>query len=194
VADKPSYLGLLNGIACAEARAERFLSAWADATPDPDVRKALRTVVAREAEHAAAFAKRVNELGFEVRDTEDDKFEWRMEIATSDRSDLEKADLLGVPSELPDPSTPDMFDGYFRDHSIDIQTGELLGRYIAEERDTNRILFACAANLRACEVEPEPADDSERLVALEAKIDAACRAIEEVRQIVCAQTMPTPSA
>jgi len=32
MAEKPSYLKLLNGISCAETRAFQYLSAWADVT------------------------------------------------------------------------------------------------------------------------------------------------------------------
>ncbi len=195
MAEKPSYLKLLNGISCAETRAHQYLSAWADVTTDPDVRAVLRTVAAREGEHGMAFAKRINELGFEVQPTDDPKFATRMEIACSDRSDLEKAEMLDLLEFATEPDEPDVFDGFFRDHSIDIQTGELLGRYIAEERDTIRRLRGCHAQLsaKACDT-PEQSEPPDRLAALEGKIDAACRAIEELRQIVCAQTMPAPSA
>ena len=191
MAEKPSYLKLLNGISCAETRAFRYLSAWAAVTTDPDVRAVLHTVAAREGEHGMAFAKRVNELGFELQPTDDPKFAERMEIAGSDRSDLDKAEALGVLEFATAPDAPDVFDSFFRDHTIDIQTGQLLGRYIAEERDTIRLLQGCRAKLaaNACDVAESP----DRLVALEGKIDAACRAIEELRQIVCAQTMPAPS-
>ena len=115
-----------------------------------------------------------------------------MEIAGSDRPDLEKAELLGVLEYATAPDAPDIFDSFFRDHTIDIQTGELLGRYIAEERDTIRLLQGCRAQLAAktCDTAESP----DRLAALEGKIDAACRAIDELRQIVCAQTMPAPSS
>jgi rubrerythrin len=191
MAEKPSYLKLLNGICCAETRAHQYLSAWADVTTDADVRAVLRKVAAREGEHGMAFAKRINELGFEVQPTDDPKFADRMEIAGSDRSDLEKAELIGLLEYATAPDTPDVFDGFFRDHSIDIQTGELLGRYIAEERDTLRLFQGCHAQLqaKACATTESP----DRLAALEGKIDAACRAIEDLRQIVCAQTMPAPS-
>ena len=43
---------------------------------------------------------------------------------------------------------PDIFDGVFRNHSIDIRTGELLGRYIAEERDSGRLLRSCYEQLK----------------------------------------------
>ena len=63
---KPSYLGLLNAIAYGEGEGAEYLAAWAGVTSDPEVRRALRTVIAREAEHAAAFTKRLDELGYEV--------------------------------------------------------------------------------------------------------------------------------
>ena len=39
----------------------------------------------------------------------------------------------------------------FDDKSIDIQTGALLGRYIAEERDSGRLLTSCYRQLCAAE-------------------------------------------
>ena len=108
MAEKPSYLKLLNGISCAETRAFRYLSAWADVTTDPDVRAVLHTVAAREGEHGMAFAKRVNELGFELQPTDDPKFAERMEIAGSDRSDLDKAEALGVLEFATAPDAPDV--------------------------------------------------------------------------------------
>ena len=54
-------------------------------------------------------------------------------------------DTLGYNfSEPPKPSDEgDRLVDLFRDTSIDIQTGELLGRYIAEERDTGRLFRSC---------------------------------------------------
>ncbi len=186
MADKPSYLGLLNGIACAETRAHAYLSAWAEVTPDPDVRAVLRKIALREGEHGMAFAKRINELGFDVRESDDPNFEKNMEIARSERSDLEKLEALGILRFRKD-DEPDIFDSFFRDHTIDIQTGELLGRYIAEERDTLRLLQGCKAQL---EGRANGSASADRLASLEDKLDTVCRAVEELRQIVCAQTMP----
>ena len=101
MADKPSYLGLLNAVANAESQAHAYLTAWADVTPDPDVRNVLRTIAAREGEHGMSFAKRVNELGFEVEPRDDFGFDEKMKIAASDCSDLEKLDALGVLQLLP---------------------------------------------------------------------------------------------
>ena len=150
MSDKPSYLGLLNAIAVAETNAHRYLRAWISVTQDPEVRSVLSTVAAREGEHGMSFAKRINELGYEVRERDDHEFERRMEVAGSERTDLEKMELIGL-ERLDTGHEPDLFDGFFRDHSIDIRTGELLGRYIAEERDSARLLRSCHDRLRLTE-------------------------------------------
>ena len=184
--DKPTYLGLLNAIALAETRAHCYLNAWKDVTPDPQVRAILSTVAHREGEHGMSFAKRINELGFEVREKEDPEFERKLEIARSNRSDCEKMELLGL--GRPDPER-DVFDSFFNDHSIDIRTGELLGRYIAEERDSTRLLCQCRTQLLAASDGDAQSIRSDQLAQLDSKVDALCRAVEELRQVVCAQTM-----
>lgn len=192
MADKPSYLGLLNGVSCAETRAHCYLTAWAEVTADPDVRAVLLTVAAREGEHGMAFAKRINELGFELQPTDDPGFEGRMELAASrDKTDLEKLEAIGLLDYCPAEGEPDIFDNFFRDHSIDIQTGELLGRYIAEERDSLRLITGCASILKS---RTNGSAASDQLAGLENKVDAVCRAVEELRQIVCAQAMPATTA
>ena len=148
MSDKPSYLGLLNAIAVAEAQAHEYLTVWADKTPSPDVRRVLLTVAAREGEHGMSFAKRINELGYEVRCNDDSAREKAMELVRSDRSDLKKMEKLKLHT-LDSGDKPDIFDGLFKDHSIDIRTGELLGRYIAEERDSARVLRSCYEQLVA---------------------------------------------
>lgn len=69
---------------------------------------------------------------------------------------------------------PDLFDGFCADHSIDIRTGELLGRCIAEERDPARLLRACYQQLCAAAA-GGPADD--RVTALEGKVDELCATV-----------------
>lgn len=144
---KPTYLGLLNTISLAESRAHRYLTAWASISTDPGVREVLLKVAAREGEHGMSFAKRINELGYQLRPKDDPSEEGPMEIVRSERSDLEKMEALGL-DKLDTGDAPDVFDDIFRDHTIDIRTGELLGRYIAEERDTARLLRACYERLR----------------------------------------------
>jgi rubrerythrin len=195
MADKPSYLGLLNAVANAESQAHAYLTAWADVTPDPDVRAVLLTIAAREGEHGMSFAKRINELGFELQPTDDFGFDEKMGIATSECTDLEKLEALHV-LDFVSGDEPDVFDNFFRDHTIDIRTGELLGRYISEERDTLRLLQGCCAELTARNATANASTGAaaDRLASLEDKIDAVCRGVDELRQIVCAQTMPTATA
>ena len=146
--DKPSYLGLLNAISIAESQAHAYLTAWADVTKDAEIRELLLRVAAREGEHGMSFAKRINELGYEVRCNDDSAREKAMELVQSDRSDLKKMEKLKLHT-LDTGDKPDIFDGLFKDHSIDIRTGELLGRYIAEERDSLRLLRCCYDRLTA---------------------------------------------
>ncbi|MGH1492332.1 MAG: hypothetical protein ACRBK7_23580 [Acidimicrobiales bacterium] len=136
----PSYLGLLNAIAVAETAAEPLFTAWADKTDDAELEKTLRFVGMREGEHGKAFAKRMLELGYEVREPAvpgpDPEL---LKIAGSRRSDLRKFSDLGFGRGQAD---SDVFDNMFNDKNIDPITGGLLGRYIAEERDSVRRLSA----------------------------------------------------
>lgn len=146
MSDKPSYLGLLNAIAVAEAAAEDYLTCWADTTDRDDVAGVLRTVALREGEHAKAFAKRICELGFDLRPAEADP--GPLDVAASTTlTDREKFEKLGLGEDRGD--EPDVFTGMFADQSIDIQTGGLLGRYIAEERDSGRMFRDCYQQLCA---------------------------------------------
>lgn len=145
MADKPSYLGLLNAIALAEAKAHRYLMAWVAVTPDPEVRAVLQKVAWREGEHGMSFAKRIDELGFSLRHKDDPSVDSDMEVAAStELSDLEKMEHFGLHAL---DRVLGGFDDIFKDHSIDIRTGELLGRYVAEEFDTARLLAGCYASL-----------------------------------------------
>jgi hypothetical protein len=192
MSDKPSYLGLLNAISLAETRAYQQLTVWIEATTNPDVECVLRKVAAREGEHGLAFAKRIDELGYQLRDKEDPGFEKRMAIVGSDVSDLEKFEKLGYGRLDSDVLTA--FDNVFADHTIDIQTGELLGRYIAEEFDTARLLRSCYQALKEQAGQTSSNGVQAQIAALDTKVDALCRAVDELRQIVCAQTMPAERA
>jgi hypothetical protein len=177
MSEKPSYLGLLNAIALGEARAHTYLTAWADKSPSEEVACVLRTVAAREGEHGMSFAKRINELGFQVQERDDPDFDRRMAIASSDRTDLEKMEKFGY-GKRPAADAPDFFDNIFKDHTIDIRTGELLGRYIAEERDSGRLLRSCYEQLAAgADV---GAASNDRLAAIEEKLDAVCAAVGQL--------------
>ena len=185
MSDQPTYLKLLRGIANAESDAHCYLSAWRDTTTNDDVRAVLTTVASREGEHGMAFAKRVLELGFEFERKEDPSLVEKMSVARSNCSDMEKAEYFGLTRAE---NTLSFFDNVFKDHSIDIRTGELLGRYIAEEHDTARLAKCCYDAL--CALPAQEANAATAFAGLEAKVDSLCRSVEELRQIVCAQTMP----
>ncbi|MCU1503563.1 MAG: hypothetical protein JWM12_2917 [Ilumatobacteraceae bacterium] len=147
MSDKPSYLGLLNAIAVGELGGEVLFNEWAAATPDENVRAVLQTVALREGEHAKSFAKRINELGFSVIPKDDPGLPERCSIAGSaDLDDCEKFQRLGFTKA---PADKDIFSNFFDDITMDIQTGELMGRYVSEERDTGRMLRSCYAAISA---------------------------------------------
>lgn len=165
---EPTYLPLLRRIANAECNAEVYLSAWAAATPRGDVRQVIARVALREGEHAKAFQKRVCELGYDMSIEEAAETAERASIgAAADLTDREKFEKLGL-GKRPDPSVPDRWAGYFEDSTIDIGTGELLGRFISEERDSTRLLAGCYAALCA---EEAGAGDGAAPVGVEARLD-----------------------
>ena len=146
---KPSYLGLLNAISVAETDAGCYLTEWAKVTPSDDVRAVLNTIALRESEHGMVFAKRIDELGYCVQPRPDPKQAEKMAIASSKGlSDKEKFEALGL-GKAPTNGTADVFDTFFENKDLDPVTGGLLGRYVAEERDSGRKLAACYAILRA---------------------------------------------
>jgi rubrerythrin len=185
MSDKPSYLGLLNAIANAEGDAHTYLRVWAERTPSEDVRCVLLKVAAREGEHVMSFARRINELGYEVRRKDDERRSQALEIVNSDCSDLEKMRALKL-HKIDRGDKPDIFDDFFKDHTIDIATGELLGRYIAEERDTGRLLRSCYEQLKAASVDIDLTPTGDRLESLEREVDALTTAVTELAHALTA--------
>ena len=139
MSDKPSYLGALNAIVNGERRGFEFLNAWSQMSPDADISLMLKTVALREAEHAATFEKRMCELGYTLREKTDTNFDKTMTLACSDVPHLTKFEKLGY-DKTPDEGDEDQLLRLLANKSIDPQTGALLGRFIAEERDSGRIL------------------------------------------------------
>ena len=191
MADTPTYLGLLNAIALAESRAHCYFEAWVAVTPNPAVKEVLQTVSWREGEHGMAFAKRINELGCQLREKDDPRSDKAMAVASSDMRDVEKFRELRL--HRIGEEVLGFFDNVFADHTIDVQTGMLLGRYIAEEHDSARLLRQCYEALVAGE---DSGDDDrseavdERLDLLTGQVESLCRAVDELRQIVGAQATP----
>ena len=189
--ERPTYLPMLEAIANAERQGHEYYKAWYDHATDPDLRETMRIVATRELEHSLAFTKRIDELGFECQPAEILDFSKQIEIVTSDCSDYEKSqalELTDLAEKILDPKN-DPFRRLFNDLTIDVQTGALLGRYIAEERDSARMLAACATAMVAKYGSADDcADESvDRLAALEEKLDAACAAIEQLQATVSAK-------
>ena len=86
----PHYLELLDNIASGERRAGVFLQAWADTTPDPELRACLSMVAHRETSHYHIFKRRIAELGYLWTDIQDPNFEERLKVSGSAMSDVEK--------------------------------------------------------------------------------------------------------
>jgi hypothetical protein len=176
----PSCTGILSAIATGEGRGYQLLSAWAERTSDPALARLLRLVALRCREHAAAFARRLYELGVEHADTASAEFDAQLSIARSNASDREKfRRLLGFGDAEPgDDPLPDVF----ADQSIDLETGLLLGRYIATERDSERRLRQLYADLKP----PRGSAGGAPLVDLDdiyVQLDRLTRMIEELKSL-----------
>lgn len=185
---RPSYLPLLNAIAVNERKGEILLTAWADATGDRDLEATLRFVAIREGEHAWAFTKRMCELGYPVAEEDAyqvfEDFEGLLDCVCSSATDAEK--VATVKGSLSSRSGRDPFLRFFEDTSIDPATGALLGRYIAEERDSDRRLQAAwdevleNAGSDASEQVSEPTSE---LAELRATIKALKKEVKALRRL-----------
>lgn len=176
MSDKPSYLGLLNAIAVAEQRGFELLDAWRQATPDARLAGVLQQVAIREREHAAAFAKRVCELGYEVRQAPSPEFDDALACAGSTAPDADKfRHVLGYGG--PRDGEEDPLGRVFEDRTIDVQTGALLGRFIAEERDSEQLLRTA---WHACR---RATDEDTVLTDIATRIDRLARTLEELKQL-----------
>lgn len=181
MSDKPTYLGLLNAIAVGEARGHAVLGAWRDATADRELADVLNVVAIREQEHAAAFTKRLCELGFGVKESPSEEFERTLSLARSAASDAEKfRGVLGYGAPG-DAHKPDPLASLFDDTTIDPQTGALLGRFIAEERDSERRLRDACARVTPAATANGTGD--ELLADVAARIDKLARTIEELKAL-----------
>ena len=146
MADKPSYIGLLNAIANGERVGHKIFRNWSKVTTCDEIRGTLQTVAIREAEHAWAFEKRLCELGFGLKAKPFPDLKKTLKIAKSDATDIEKFEHLGYGKKSK--GGEDGLMKLLEDKTIDPQTGALLGRFICEERDTGRRLKACYETLK----------------------------------------------
>jgi len=159
MAKKPSYVGLLNAIANGERGGHELFQTWSASTQDKKLKKTLDMVAIREMEHSWAFEKRLSELGFDLRAPADasgkEALAKHVALLGSNVSDAEKFASFGIgdagsaakkpkkgskKSAKKTDAEPDKLLMILADSSIDPTTGELMGRFIAEERDTGRRL------------------------------------------------------
>jgi rubrerythrin len=155
MSDKPSYFGLLNELSLAETDGYAIGNEWLAVTDNDGVRAMLESINERERHHGQMFAEHIKELGFSLEPRDDPnppERVKRMEIASSKTmTDLEKFEALGVVAALATEgdADKDFLTKLFVDTSIDVETGELLGRYICEERESGREFRACYEKLCA---------------------------------------------
>ncbi len=138
---KPSYIGLLNAIANGERDGYELFSAWSNSTSDKLLQPTLNMIAVREMEHSWAFEKRLSELGFSLRRTVNKSLKKQARLLKSKASDEDKFASFGIglTSDKPQNEVDSLLQ-ILADKSIDPQTGELMGRFISEERDTGRQL------------------------------------------------------
>lgn len=189
----PTFLPLLNSIAVNEAKGQKLLGAWAAATRDPQLKEALTFVSIREGEHAMAFTKRLCELGHAVDEASAYQvfrnFDELLACACSDATDAEKVEMLtGGDREDGERATgerKDPFRNFFKDTTIDPQTGALLGRFIAEERDSGRRLKAEYDRVRdAARGKRSPATDE--IASLKACVSSLEAELKSLRKMIAA--------
>ncbi|HEY7294672.1 MAG TPA: hypothetical protein VH916_06505 [Dehalococcoidia bacterium] len=152
-ATEPTYLRLLSLISVAESHAGIYLKAWADVTPDSELRDALTFVAGREASHGEVFRQRIQRLGCCVQEQEgeEEKFAEQMRIYGDPAiSDLEKI-RYGRAALEPGKLDPEFYtiDDRINDESVDSLTRDTLRWYIHEERDSGELLRPVYARLTA---------------------------------------------
>ena len=146
--DKPEYIDLLNDIRLQEHRAGLFLKAWADTTPDSDLRGCLTMVAEREDSHGQIFERRIRELGFAGEDKDDPVFAERMRVLSSDMTDVEKiAWLREATASAPKPTVRERYEAATDDDSVDALTRSLLRWFTDVENDSGAYMRRVYAQL-----------------------------------------------
>ncbi len=142
---RPDYLPLLNTIAIHERNAGVSLRAWADKTPNPELRACLSLVAARETGHYEVFKRRIEELGYAMEEEEEPGHEERLRVRGSDMSDAEKVRWLRSrrPVIMVDYETAASEEG------IDPLTRSLLRWFADEEADSSRRLAEAYGRVEA---------------------------------------------
>jgi len=140
---EPHYLPLLNDIGSGERRAGIYLQAWADTTPDLDLKACLSMVADRETSHYLIFRRRIQELGYTWTDDEVSDLDERVKVSTSDMPDVEKIRWgKAKQAQRQGPTTRDRFEAAIADETVDPLTRSLLRWFSDVETDSGGRLRA----------------------------------------------------
>jgi len=144
------YLELLNTIASGERRAGVFLQAWADTTPDPELRACLCMVASRETSHYHIFKRRIAELGYSWTDIPDPDFAERLQVSGSALPDVEKIRWgKAKQAQRQGPTIRDRYEAAIADATVDPLTRSLLRWFAEVEADSGARLRAIYERLEA---------------------------------------------
>jgi rubrerythrin len=147
---EPHYLEILNTIASGERRAGVYLQAWADTTPDPELRACLSMVADRETSHYHIFTRRIAELGFAWTETPDADFEERLQVSGSPLPDVEKIRWSKVrQAQRRGPTIRERYEAAMADETVDALTRSLLRWFAEVETDSGARLRAIYARIEA---------------------------------------------
>ena len=146
----PHYLELLNHIASGERRAGVFLQAWADTTPDPELRACLSMVANRETSHYHIFKRRIEELGYAWTDNQDLDFAERLKVSSADMPDAEKIRWgKAMQAQRRGPTIRDRYEAAIVDETVDPLTRSLLRWFADVEADSGARLRAIYERIEA---------------------------------------------
>ena len=146
----PYYLELLNTIASGERRAGVYLQAWADTTPDPELRACLSMVAHRETSHYHIFTRRIAELGYSWTEIPDADFEERLQVSRSALPDVEKIRWGKVrQAQRRGPTIRERYEAAIADETVDPLTRSLLRLFAEVEADSGARLRALYDRIEA---------------------------------------------
>jgi len=144
------YLELLNTIASGERRAGVFLQAWADKTPNPELKACLSMVANRETSHYHVFKRRIAELGSSWTDNQDPDFAERLQVNGSEMPDVEKIRWAKArQAQRQGPSIRDRYEAAIADETIDSLTRSLLRWFSDVEAESGTCLRAIYDRIEA---------------------------------------------
>jgi hypothetical protein len=140
-ADRVACVKLLNDISKGESLAGVYLGQWAGITQDPELRKALEFVAARETSHGEVFKRRLCEVGEELTPGIDPRgLAFFAPLTNCETSDLDKIRHFEEAFAGIDFFGP--IERQIEEGAFDKMSASMLTWYIGEERDSGDVLNA----------------------------------------------------